>query len=158
MKNPEPEANNKAGPPAFAGAAWLGVTDGDTSCEKSETPEHQYFHSIASRFPYRSFSRFFLSLEVGQELRRLVALEYNDLPSIEASLELWKSQGHPDLGEWPPRYAYWNDFVQKSEDLRSYYSDCDGVLTPNDPSSATRPTGRTDCQPRRHAGFAAAHG
>jgi hypothetical protein len=29
---------------------------------------------------------------------------------------------------------------------------------PNDPSSATRPTGRYDCKPRRHAGFAAAHG
>ena len=29
---------------------------------------------------------------------------------------------------------------------------------PNDPSSATRRTGREDCQPRRHAGFAAAHG
>jgi hypothetical protein len=28
----------------------------------------------------------------------------------------------------------------------------------NDPSSATRHTGRNDCQPRRHAGFAAAHG
>ena len=30
--------------------------------------------------------------------------------------------------------------------------------TPNDPSSATRRTGRVDCKPRRHAGFAAAHG
>ena len=29
---------------------------------------------------------------------------------------------------------------------------------PNDPSSATRPTGRGDCKPRRQAGFAAAHG
>jgi len=28
----------------------------------------------------------------------------------------------------------------------------------NDPSSATRPAGRNDCKPRRHAGFAAAHG
>jgi len=28
----------------------------------------------------------------------------------------------------------------------------------NDQSSATRRTGRNDCQPRRHAGFAAAHG
>src|SRR6185436_6306140 len=25
---------------------------------------------------------------------------------------------------------------------------------PNDPSSATRPTGRVNCKPRRHAGFA----
>jgi hypothetical protein len=29
---------------------------------------------------------------------------------------------------------------------------------PNDPSSATRRTGRNDCKPRRPAGFAAAHG
>jgi hypothetical protein len=29
---------------------------------------------------------------------------------------------------------------------------------PNDPSSATRHSGRNDCKPRRHAGFAAAHG
>ena len=28
----------------------------------------------------------------------------------------------------------------------------------NDPSSATRHAGRNDCKPRRHAGFAAAHG
>jgi len=32
------------------------------------------------------------------------------------------------------------------------------VLWPNDPSSATRRTGRNDCKPQRHAGFAAAHG
>ena len=31
-------------------------------------------------------------------------------------------------------------------------------VQPNDPSSATRPTGRMDCKPRRYAGFAAAHG
>jgi hypothetical protein len=30
--------------------------------------------------------------------------------------------------------------------------------SPNDPSSATRPTGRTDCNRDAHAGFAAAHG
>jgi len=30
--------------------------------------------------------------------------------------------------------------------------------TPNDPSSATRPTGRTDCNSDATAGFAAAHG
>ena len=31
-------------------------------------------------------------------------------------------------------------------------------LWPNDPSSATRPTGRVDCNRDAHAGFAAAHG
>jgi hypothetical protein len=31
-------------------------------------------------------------------------------------------------------------------------------LGPNDPSSATRHARRMDCKPRRHAGFAAAHG
>ena len=34
---------------------------------------------------------------------------------------------------------------------------CDTV-PPNDPSSATRPAGRTDCNRDAHAGFAAAHG
>ena len=32
------------------------------------------------------------------------------------------------------------------------------VTTPNDPSSATRPTGRNDCNRDAPAGFAAAHG
>ena len=32
------------------------------------------------------------------------------------------------------------------------------VATPNDPSSATRPTGRTDCNRDAMAGFAAANG
>jgi len=32
------------------------------------------------------------------------------------------------------------------------------VERPNDPSSATRLAGRVNCKPRRHAGFAAAHG
>lgn len=31
------------------------------------------------------------------------------------------------------------------------------ALPSNDPSSVTRPAGRTDCKPWRHAGFAAAH-
>jgi len=33
-----------------------------------------------------------------------------------------------------------------------------GVMPPNDPSSATRRTGRNDCNRDAHAGFAAAHG
>jgi hypothetical protein len=32
------------------------------------------------------------------------------------------------------------------------------VERPNDPSSATRPAGRTDCNQSAMAGFAAAHG
>ena len=32
------------------------------------------------------------------------------------------------------------------------------AMTPNDPSSATRPTGRNDCNRDAMAGFAAAHG
>ena len=32
------------------------------------------------------------------------------------------------------------------------------AVGPNDPSSATRPTGRTDCNRDAHVGFAAAHG
>jgi len=35
---------------------------------------------------------------------------------------------------------------------------CDGAMTPNDPSSATRPTRTLDCNSDAMAGFAAAHG
>ena len=45
------------------------------------------------------------------------------------------------------------------------YLDVDGIAfshcvreSPNDPSSATRPAGRNDCNRDAHAGFAAAHG
>ncbi len=46
--------------------------------------------------------------------------------------------------------------ISECTTIRSGLQTCLGAH--NDPSSATRRTGRVDCKPRRHAGFAAAHG
>jgi len=49
--------------------------------------------------------------------------------------------------------------VAKLDNKTNNVSDmCLNNLIPNDPSSATRPSGRVDCKPWHHAGFAAAHG
>jgi hypothetical protein len=69
----------------------------------------------------------------------------------KAVLSQWRELGHPSLGEWPPQRIGLGlvDFA------------CGvmlGVLMANDPSSATRPTGRYDCNRDAQAGFAAAHG
>ena len=49
-----------------------------------------------------------------------------------------------------------NESSERCDDELVHFGD--GVVRPNDPSSATRPAGRVDCNREVMAGFAAAHG
>lgn len=91
-------------------AEQIGSLAESGSLQNSETPQ-KYAHPLMPKFPWRGFSRFCLSLEVSEDLRRLVAAECNDLPEIEALLQRWKEAGYPDLGAWPERFCQWEELV-----------------------------------------------
>ncbi len=65
----------------------------------------------------------------------------------------------------PSTGQYFDECLERDEKAITLLTPCqkrdlglDDTHTPNDPSSATRPTGRVDCNSDAMAGFAAAHG
>ena len=147
MNKSKPEANNKADPPAFAGAPLLGVMAGPHSHEiPSSSPvdsEQSKPHPDAESSDQPKFQK--NPDPLSDIFERLNTKNVNCQSSeIGIAIQLLISQAESQL-----------ECLYK---LRRYVLGKSYDMTPNDPSSATRHTRRADCKPWRHAGFAAAHG
>jgi hypothetical protein len=73
----------------------------------------------------------------------------SNLPKISTGKQQWSKQRERNGA---------NDYEDHREQYGFDHRKVCVVEWPNDKSSATRPAGRVDCKPWRHAGFAAAHG
>ena len=88
-----------------------------------------------------------------------LVLADRDEASAVAMCLLAKSAGHVSEEVTRKLVAVVNGRATVPDEVVSAWRDMlDGVVPPNDPSSATRPTRRHDCNGDAMAGFAAAHG